>query len=842
MRGACRFALWLGLLVAPFAAAEVVITEFMANNATALADGDGSFSDWIELRNTGATTVGLAGWHLTDDPLNLTKWTFPSGAATTLKAGQYLMVFASGEHLNAANLPIDPYFDARGQLHANFKLNASSGYLALVMPDGQTLASEFGSIGTPYPPQRSDVSYGFGAKRQVLLEPGAPVVVQVPVDGSLGKNWTAVGYLPGPDWIQGTSAVGFNTGTHYSSLLGTNLQAVMLNHNATAYLRLPFAVTDPASLKSLALHLRYDDGFIAYLNGVEIGSRNQPPVSGSTASLPLLQAASAISWSTGYSVSAQEGGSLQFGALDNSGVLFRERTLFRFDASSIAAGVAPVDSVRLEVTVQQQFGGAGAGGGRVDLHRIHPTCTAWTNQATMLEQAGNGAPPAGDAGSVAWPGGVDVFAIHTGAPLASAMVDRLALPGTVFTWTITGPAAQELIDDWRAGGNPGLALVDSGATGGRDYRSNCYGSNGTVGQRPRLTITYSESPAIWQATAAAERSATQAVVPESIDLTAALDKLQAGANVLAIHGLNFTAADPDFLILPELSGLTSIEDPANPGYLAAPSPGASPVVRALPDFVRDTNFTALDPAFHGRGGYDAAFAVSLSTATPDATIYYTTDGSRPHDGSDGVPANGILYRDPIPITTTTTLRAAAFKPGLLPTNVDTQTYIFSDAVLAQPANPPGFPTTWGPVSADYAMDSRIVTDPLYAASLHADLQSLPVISLVLDKDDLFGPDGIYSNTEAAGDAWERPASVEYFDPAQPGREFQLDAGVQILGSSQRTPSVRKHGFRVNFKAKYGHDKLQFPIYPETAVKTFENLTLHPGGHDQQWLIGESEVA
>ncbi|MCF7731312.1 MAG: hypothetical protein K9N23_06480 [Akkermansiaceae bacterium] len=187
----------------------------------------------------------------------------------------------------------------------------------------------------------------------------------------------------------------------------------------------------------------------------------------------------------------------------------------------------------------------------------------------MLEKAGNGAPPAGDADRVAWTGGVNVFATHTGSVLAAATVDRLASPATVFTWTVTGAAAQQLVDDWRAGNHPGLTLVDSGATAGRDYRSHCYGFNGTAARQPRLTIAYAEPPAIWQATAIAERTAEQAVVPEEIDLTAALGQVQAGPNVLAIHGLNSSATDPDFLILPELSGFTAVEDPANPGYLAA---------------------------------------------------------------------------------------------------------------------------------------------------------------------------------------------------------------------------------------------------------------------------------
>src|SRR4051794_3583189 len=74
-------------------AANPVITEFMADNSTSLADGNGAHSDWIEIQNKGDASINLAGWHLTDDASQLNKWTFPS---RTLAPGQFLVVFASG--------------------------------------------------------------------------------------------------------------------------------------------------------------------------------------------------------------------------------------------------------------------------------------------------------------------------------------------------------------------------------------------------------------------------------------------------------------------------------------------------------------------------------------------------------------------------------------------------------------------------------------------------------------------------------------------------------------------------------------------------------------------------
>ncbi len=48
---------------------DLAISEFMASNASTAVGGQvsGQFHDWIEIRNNGATSVDLVGWHLSDD-------------------------------------------------------------------------------------------------------------------------------------------------------------------------------------------------------------------------------------------------------------------------------------------------------------------------------------------------------------------------------------------------------------------------------------------------------------------------------------------------------------------------------------------------------------------------------------------------------------------------------------------------------------------------------------------------------------------------------------------------------------------------------------------------------
>ena len=62
------------------------------------------------------------------------------------------------------------------------------------------------------------------------------------------------------------------------------------------------------------------------------------------------------------------------------------------------------------------------------------------------------------------------------------------------------------------------------------------------------------------------------------------------------------------------------------------------------------------------------------------------DGSSPFVSPQGV-ATGRLYTGPIPITTTTCLRAIATKAGWMSTKVDTHTYFFLDDVIRQATDP-----------------------------------------------------------------------------------------------------------------------------------------------------------
>ncbi len=181
-----------------------IISEILASNDRVIVDQDGDDSDYIELYNAGDEDMSLNRYYLTDDPENLQKWRMPD---VPLPAGEYLLVFASNKDRN----------DPAAELHTNFRLGSSGEYVALVEPDGQTVAFEYAP---GYPDQVPDVSYGVptGIKTSRLIDQGAAAHVLIPTDGSLdvtepdviAGTWLQPGFDDtGANWFDATTGIGY---------------------------------------------------------------------------------------------------------------------------------------------------------------------------------------------------------------------------------------------------------------------------------------------------------------------------------------------------------------------------------------------------------------------------------------------------------------------------------------------------------------------------------------------------------------------------------------------------------------------------------------------------------
>jgi len=115
--------------------------------------------------------------------------------------------------------------------------------------------------------------------------------VLVPSDDSQGTDWTG-GNEPFDDstWKDGqgnTTGVGYETKpADFEGLIGTDLISEMYQVNTSVYIHIPFELDDPDTIETLLLLMKFDDGFVAYLNGIEVESENAPGRDGNTD--PLL--------------------------------------------------------------------------------------------------------------------------------------------------------------------------------------------------------------------------------------------------------------------------------------------------------------------------------------------------------------------------------------------------------------------------------------------------------------------------------------------------------------------------------------------------------------------------
>ncbi len=237
---------------------DILINEIQASNRSTLMDEDGDFVDWIELLNAGTSVVDLEGWSLSDDPFVPGKWFFPS---VTLPPGGFLVIHASGKNRD----------DPRRPLHTNFELRMTGEYVGLFRPDFSVASEHL------FPAQVEDFSYGLsqGGTFERLVASAASVRVLVPADGSLGTSWTQVGFADG-GWSAARTGVGYDRSNDYLPLINADVRGDMDGGNTSCYARITFTVDDASVFSSLALRMKYDDGFIAYINGRRVASRNAP--------------------------------------------------------------------------------------------------------------------------------------------------------------------------------------------------------------------------------------------------------------------------------------------------------------------------------------------------------------------------------------------------------------------------------------------------------------------------------------------------------------------------------------------------------------------------------------
>jgi uncharacterized repeat protein (TIGR02543 family) len=265
--------------------------------------------------------------------------------------------------------------------------------------------------------------------------------------------------------------------------------------------------------------------------------------------------------------------------------------------------------------------------------------------------------------------------------------------------------------------------------------------------------------------------------------THAAFKLSASGESVALVAANGTTIIDSYTFGPQSANVSVGRqlDGQTPWVLfASPSPKDSNEEGVL--------FANMPVASQNGGHYSNSFTVSLTTTTPNATIYYTTNGSEPT-------SNDAQYTSPIEIDETTVLRARAFANNTVPSRTMTHTYLFNIQ------------------------------------------HEFPIFCLSTDHEHIWGEDeGIYENFL---DDIEQPVHVELYE-ADGSFGFRQDLGIQIHGRHSQTFPHKGLSFRA--RNQYGSDKILYPLFPDMPFDEYGSFILRASGNDWKRMLCRDAMA
>ncbi len=223
--------------------------------------------------------------------------------------------------------------------------------------------------------------------------------------------------------------------------------------------------------------------------------------------------------------------------------------------------------------------------------------------------------------------------------------------------------------------------------------------------------------------------------------------------------------------------------------------------------------------------------LTARTDLDGARVLYTTDGRDPEDSE--------LELSSLEVAGTTSLRVAVVVDGAV-VHEDALTFLFPGQIVDQSA-PEDWPQQWwvehesGPWAADYEMDPEITQDPDWSGEFPDVFSRAPTLALTLPPEALFDlSDGIHENPTEQGLAWERAAWAEWFSEEDP-QGFTVACGVRIQGGAGRKPDrVHKKSFRLLFKKDYGPGELDYPVFEDGEMQSFDTLVLR-ARYNRSWI-------
>jgi hypothetical protein len=258
-------------------------------------------------------------------------------------------------------------------------------------------------------------------------------------------------------------------------------------------------------------------------------------------------------------------------------------------------------------------------------------------------------------------------------------------------------------------------------------------------------------------------------------------------------------------------------------FFTDPTPGAANLTDAFGSFLEPPS-SSVQPGFHS-----GTIALELSTGRPDATIYYTLDGSIPDENSH-VYTSPIHVRDRSSDPEVISLIRTTWDNWRIPPSGQFKATAVRAIAVAQ-----------GHVTSEVSTQSYFVNPGIH------DRYRLPIVSITIDADSLFDYHrGIYvpgvhwdrkdldilphsANYMARGADWERAANLEFFE-ADGVRVASLGAGLRIHGGWTR--SARMKSLRIYFREEYDEQNaLEYSIFPGQDRAHYKRLVLRNSGND-----------
>lgn len=725
---------------------SIVLSEIMAANRDTLADEDGDSSDWIELYNYGDEPVDLDGWYLTDDPLDLTGWRFPS---VTLEPSHFLNVFASGK---------DRAETLTGELHTDFLLSSAGEFLALVAADGQTVVSQFS---TEFPPQLSDLSYGIAtpAVTDVLVDGDSAAQFIAPADDSMGLAWIEADYALDDNWTTGPAAIGFDRGTTAPDM--GEYASTVLADSPVGFWRLE--ETGGTIAENLGSIGSAANG--TYLNGARSGVEGL--LLGSADSAVGFQQSLAQKIDVPYVPGINpDSFSFEAWARADGGTGFRSPLTSRGDSpqEGFLFYATPGNTWQMWTGTGQQVGWTVLAGPAVESGKWTHLVGTYDNATKTQRFYVDGVAVASVTNLHAEPNNADPLRIGGGATegdgnyFFDGAIDEVA----VYDHVLPSARIRAHFDAARTD-EPDGGVADFAGIIQHDVGASMHGvgtsaylrvpfeiTNAAAVDSLTMNIKYDDGfvaylnghrvaernapvSAGFDAAATDSRPDEDAVVAESIDLSAHLALLDNGQNVLALHGLNRNAGDDDFLLLPELIARAVDVTRFEPHYLATATPGAlnGDQFTELGPVVGRVQHTPIAPV-SGEDLIVTAQLYDLGTAVASVRLNYRVQYAEEFstlmvdDGSlAGDTAGDGIYTGVI----TESAMAAADPGGLTGkmlryaiTTSDVLSRSFRAPYLVNPLNTQGFPEYFGTVIRDSSVTTALpvfqwfVADPAWHIS------------------------------------------------------------------------------------------------------------------------------